>query len=109
MTPDKVPDPFPVQCVLDRGKLQTIAETVSSIEDKVDSMLSFEGPISAIRERIALIEKSTLLSHERIDALRHREEARDSRLNGLAIKVAVLSSGSTGIIFWLAQLLKTSP
>ena len=106
MTPDRVPDPFPGQCILDRGELTKISSTVRSIEEKVDSLLSFEGPISAIRERLALIEKSTLLSHERLDGFKRREESRDSRLNGLAVKVAALSSGLTGLAFWLIQFLK---
>jgi len=111
MAPDKVPDPFPAQCALDRSQIKNIADTVGAINNKVDALLSYEGPISVLRERMRLVEKLADHTSERVDTVERRSRDRDKDVNKLAIRVASWSSGLTATftaaLFWVSTWLKS--
>ena len=107
MTPDKVPNPLPVQCVLDRGQLTTIATTVDSIDKKIDEILSYEGPIAKLRGRVSAVEALAIDTSSRVEKIETTGRDRDKEVNKLALKVATWSSGLTAsltaAIFWVSR------
>ena len=111
MAPDKVPNPFPAQCALDRSQIKSIADTVGAINSKVDALLSYEGPISVLRERMRLVEKLADHTSERVDVVERQERDRDREVNKLAVRVASWSSGITAsltaAVFWISTWLRS--
>ena len=107
MTPDKVPNPLPAQCVLDRGQLTSISETVNSIDGKLDEILSYEGPIAKLRSRVDAVESLSVDTASRVGAIEETGRNRDKEFNKLALKVATWSSGLTAsltaAIFWISH------
>ena len=107
MVPDKVPNPLPAQCVLDRGQLTSISETVNSIDSKIDEILSYEGPIAKLRGRVAAVETMAINTSGRVDKIELLGSDRDREVNRLALKVATWSSGLTAsltaAIFWVSR------
>lgn len=105
MTPDRDPPPAaPEQCLLDRTRLKNIEDTVCKVDGKVDKLLSHEGPLANIRERVRVVEEQSTRAHQRLD---HHAEVLDKehdRTTGLAVKVAAISALFTGGIF--AALMK---
>lgn len=86
------------RCLLDQSRLKAIEVLVTAIDSKLDELLSHEGPVSKIRERLAVVEGATTRSYDRLDRLEHVFETHDSTMTALAVKVAgisaVLTSGA---------------
>ena len=110
MAPDKTPEPMPTQCVIDRNQLRSIADTVSAINTKVDALLSYEGPISVLRERVRLVEQLADDTAVKVGVFEKDNKERDRAFNRLAVRVASWSSGLTATItaavFWISTWLK---
>ena len=91
-----MPEPIapydPSRCLLDQNRLANIEKTATNIDQKLDHLLSHEGPISQIRERLAVVEGATASSHTRIDHLETVFEKQDVSMNALAVKVAAISA-----------------
>ena len=97
MTPDKVPSPLPPQCALDRSVLARIDTNVTELTEKFNHLVDIDGPISGIKERMALVEASVISVHGRVDATESDIVKVRDQSTGLALKVgtitALLSSG----------------
>lgn len=87
---------LPRYCIMAHDRLETIEGGLETANDKLDKLLSHEGPISTMRERIALVEKATIQAHERIDSVDSDVEMQRDQATGMMVKIASLSSLITG-------------
>ena len=96
----------PQMCLLDRDRLKKIEVSVNSIEAKIDDFLSYDGPVAAIRGRLDMVENKATKAAVRVEEVAQAVVAQERAMNGLAIKVAVisalLSSVGTGTLVSLA-------
>ena len=83
---------LPRYCIMAHDRLETIEGGLGSANEKLDMLLSHEGPISAMRERIALVEKTAVQAHERIDDVSGSLKVQESQTNSIMIKIAGLAS-----------------
>ena len=83
---------MPQHCLLAHNRLAAIEDSVSSANDKLDTLLSYEGPISAMRERIALVEKTSVEAHNRIDGVEVGVDDQRKQTSSVMLKVAGLAS-----------------
>jgi len=109
MTPDKVPSPLPVQCALDRSELRHIKQTVDKVSEQMDTLISLDGPIAMVQQRLILVEEKTDKAHERIDSVEIEVGVNEKASNSLALKVAGLASVITsGLLLAILKMLGMS-
>ncbi len=96
MTPDKVPSPLPPQCALDRSVLTRIDTNVTELTEKFNHLVDINGPISSIKERMALVEASVLSVHQRVDDTEVDIDVIRGQANSLAVKVGTVSALFSG-------------
>ena len=104
--PEKTPNPLPAQCALDRSELRHIKETVDKMSNQMDTLISLDGPIALVQQRLLLVEEKTDKAHGRIDCVELDVVANERAANSLAIKVATLASAITsGILLTVLKIL----
>lgn len=95
----------PVYCVLAHKNLDSIqrmlAETNSEIKNLSSQLISAEGYIPRIHERLSLVESSAERAHSRLDLHRNELESTKKTHNSLAVKVASIAA----ILSWVGYFL----
>lgn len=94
----EVPTNMPPNCLLDRDRLKKIESAVTSIDEKVDRLLSHEGPISDLKQRISGNEQEVSRAHQRIDNLRLDLNEEIKVTNGFIAKVVAFTGGAAAVI-----------
>jgi len=94
----KQPENVLPQCLLDRDRLRRIELSINSIHDKVDTLLSHDGPISDLKQRISSNEAEASRAHGRIDTLRYDLKNEVSTTNSFIAKVLAFAGGVSALV-----------
>jgi hypothetical protein len=79
---------FPSYCILANGQLDGMDKKLDKIGKQVESLVSMDGPISRIQQRLAIVEGAADRAHTRIDSANSSIEVVKKSHNALAVKVA---------------------
>jgi len=94
----KQPENVPSYCLFDRDRLMRIESSVNLIHDKVDTLLSHDGPISDLKQRVSINESESSRAHGRIDNLRSDLKNEVSTTNSFIAKVLAFAGGVSALV-----------
>ncbi len=76
--------------------LKQIELSMIDVNRKLDMLLSMDGPVGKVRERVSIVEQSDKRAHARIDGLEKMSKEESRRINALAVKIGSIAAlGST--------------
>jgi hypothetical protein len=95
----------PVHCVLAHKNLsdiqKMITETNAEVKNLSAQLISANGYIPRIHERLSIVELSAERAHSRLDVQRHDIDTGRDHQNSLAVKVGGLVAVLSGLVYFL--------
>ena len=89
-------------CDLHDGCFKQVENQLKEANTKLDKLLSIDGPISAIGNRMTAVESSCLQAHHRISGLDRTLKTTGGRLWDIGLRVASVA-GILGILVMMAS------